>query len=350
MSVKKKFSHLGLSIVFYLLISNLLGVIAVSIASAIYSFLYAFNMMASGELSSPSIDPRLAAEIAIRFTTEHSGLINLLAMVPSYFIALPLALLFLNSSKFRDIPSIGGFKFSTPYENSLKRKLTLAEFFQFFMMMFPLSIIGSMIGSGLAFIISSITGHSINDLLTSSLGTMSLPQMIILTVILAPIFEELLFRYAVIGYSRRYGEWNAIIISAIIFALIHTNIFQFFYTFLIGLVFGYVFVYTRRIIYSIILHMCFNFFGAAIPFMINPSLTENVTNPGVIIYTFVEYGLAAIGLVFLILFIKKGNLLKNTPGAPISGKFSKDTILNFGMISLIVVAILLTIYLAIFGA
>ncbi|WP_408071565.1 lysostaphin resistance A-like protein [Butyrivibrio sp. JL13D10] len=346
MSVKKKYSHLGLAIVFYLVVSNILASVAIGIASAIYSFQYVFNLARTGQIVDPSsIDPRLAAEIAARFSEEHASLINLLSMGISYFVVIPLTILFLNSRSHRDIPTIGGFKFSTPYEDSTKRKLSPGEFINFLLFMFPMGIIGSIIGNVLAFFITSVTGANMDDLLTSMLTNMSLPAVLLLSVILAPIFEELLFRYSVIGYARRYGEWNAIIVSALIFGLIHTNIFQFFYAFLLGIILGYVYVYTRRLIYTIIMHITFNFFGAFVPMLIDPTLS-NEASPLMIGYNILQYVVAIIGLVLLIRFIKKGNIMESTPEAPIPGKFSIDSILNFGMILLVVVCLGLTVFIA----
>ncbi|WP_051206070.1 CPBP family intramembrane glutamic endopeptidase [Butyrivibrio sp. FC2001] len=345
MSVAKKYSHLGIAIVFYMILSNILASVVVAIASFIYTLFYMFSMMADGGMSTPTIDPALATEITTRFSSN-TGMINLASMCVSYFVCIPLTILILNSRGHRDIPTLSGFKFSTPYENSLKRNLTPWEFFNFLMFMFPLGIIGSAIGAGLAYLVSLVTGNDMNNLLTSMISDMPLGLVLLLTVILAPIFEEILFRYAVVGYCRRYGEWNAIFVSGFIFGLIHTNIFQFFYAFFLGIVLAYVYVYTRRLIYTIIMHMTFNCFGAFIPLLIDPTL-KNATSPGMIIYNLVQYGLAIIGFILLIMFIAKGNLLQNTPGAPIQGKFSIKSILNVGMIALILVCTGLTILISV---
>ena len=62
-------------------------------------------------------------------------------------------------------------------------------------------------------------------------------------VIVGPIFEEWLFRKQLIDHTRKYGEKTAILLSGLAFGLFHMNLFQFFYAFLLGLMFGY--VYTR---------------------------------------------------------------------------------------------------------
>ena len=210
--------------------------------------------------------------------------------------------------------------------------------------MFPLGIIGSLIGNLLAYFVSLITGQTMNDILSSTLVDMSLPMVFLLSVVMAPIFEEIMFRYAVIGYCKRWGEWNAIVISAFIFGLIHTNIFQFFYAFALGIVFGYVYLYTGRLIYSIIMHCVFNFCGAFVPMLLDPELSSS--NTASVIYTAVQYGVALIGLILLIIYITRGGLMKTSQNAPIQRKLSKDAVLNPGMISLIIVCVILTAVVA----
>ena len=57
-----------------------------------------------------------------------------------------------------------------------------------------------------------------------------------MTVALAPAFaEEFLFRGVIYGNLRPYGKTQAILISSLLFALMHQNIGQFFYTFVGGI-------------------------------------------------------------------------------------------------------------------
>ncbi|MBO6055192.1 MAG: CPBP family intramembrane metalloprotease, partial [Oscillospiraceae bacterium] len=53
-----------------------------------------------------------------------------------------------------------------------------------------------------------------------------------------------------------------VIISAVMFGLFHGNFSQFFYAFAVGLVFGYVYLRTGKIRYSIALHIFVNFMGS----------------------------------------------------------------------------------------
>ena len=68
------------------------------------------------------------------------------------------------------------------------------------------------------------------------------------------ILEEFIFRKMVIDRIWQYGEKIAVVTSALIFALFHINLFQFFYALGIGLIFAYVYLRTGKLRYTIIMH------------------------------------------------------------------------------------------------
>lgn len=79
------------------------------------------------------------------------------------------------------------------------------------------------------------------------------------------ICEELLFRGVVLGGMLNFAKTNkariiAVILSAVIFALIHQSALQIVYPFAMGLVFGFIYLYTGNLLYNIILHFVSNGF------------------------------------------------------------------------------------------
>lgn len=79
-------------------------------------------------------------------------------------------------------------------------------------------------------------------------------------LIFAPIFEELIFRRMILeGLLRNYYDKKAIILSALIFALMHGNIHQGINTFILGLMLGYIYVKTNSIILCMFGHFTNNF-------------------------------------------------------------------------------------------
>jgi len=330
--ITKKYSHLGFSLTFYLVLSNVLSTIVLFIFFFIYAFIHLFN--------NPQISPFLLVSQAQVFIRENMFLSTILTSLPGYFIAIPLTILFLNSRKYQDIP-LPGFSFETPYEKTMKRKLSVSEYIMYILFLMPLGLIGSSIGAAIASVLSMITGTNITDALSRTISEMQPWQVLITTCIFAPIFEEILFRYAVIGYTRRYGEWNSIFLSALIFGLVHANIFQFFYAFMIGILLGYVYIQTRNLLYTISMHMIFNFFGAFVPVLLSP---DGSLNTATIVYTAFQAVVAIVGLVLLVYYIIRGNIVKFDRSKPIPGIGHPDVYLNPGMLCFFLLILLLTIY------
>ena len=82
-------------------------------------------------------------------------------------------------------------------------------------------------------------------------------SMMLYSIIIAPIIEELLYRGVLLRTLERYGKWFAIIISALIFGLMHGNAVQFPVALVIGLLFGYLTI-KYSIGLSMILHVLNN--------------------------------------------------------------------------------------------
>lgn len=75
-----------------------------------------------------------------------------------------------------------------------------------------------------------------------------------------PIAEEMLFRGAIEGFFLRKGikPIVAIVVSAIIFGVIHANPAQIFFAFILGLIFGWMYYRTGSILPSIVGHVLNN--------------------------------------------------------------------------------------------
>lgn len=82
---------------------------------------------------------------------------------------------------------------------------------------------------------------------------------ILTTVVLAPIMEETLFRGLIQGsISTKYGPTAGILISALIFGLIHGIPQQVVNAFFIGIILGYIYYRTNSLLTVIILHFLNN--------------------------------------------------------------------------------------------
>ena len=95
-------------------------------------------------------------------------------------------------------------------------------------------------------------------------SSITLP-MLLYSVLLAPVCEELIFRGTTMHLARKAVPfWLANVMQAFLFGLFHMNWIQGIYAFALGLVLGYVCEKGGSIYYSIFLHFLFNFWGTVI--------------------------------------------------------------------------------------
>lgn len=210
---------------------------------------------------------------------------------PLYLIAMPVAWLVL-----RSIPVLPTRQFP----------LGQSRFWVLLIMCVPIMYAGNFVGSLLSDALSQ--GQAINQI--AELAAQSDPlTSLVFMVIVAPIFEEWTFRKQIIDHVRRYGEKPAILLSALAFGLFHMNLFQFFYAFGLGLIFGYVYVRTSRLRYSLAMHMLVNLNGGVVaPFilsLLSPDALKGIESesPALVEKALQQNapGMAAYGLYALIL-------------------------------------------------
>lgn len=128
--------------------------------------------------------------------------------------------------------------------------------------------------------------------------TASVFDSIIYTIfvcIAAPVGEELLFRGAILKSLSPYGSKFAIIISSVLFGLVHGNFQQIPFALLAGLVFGYVAVKTDSLFYTIILHIINNSWAVAHELFYNvaPDIVMNI-----VLIIIMIIGLAGLIIIF----------------------------------------------------
>lgn len=92
--------------------------------------------------------------------------------------------------------------------------------------------------------------------------------MLVYGIIIAPIHEEYLSRGVVLHYAKKAMPfWFANTLQAALFGLLHMNLIQGTYAFIVGIVLGYIYEKSKNIRVPILFHMLFNVFGIMIPLM-----------------------------------------------------------------------------------
>lgn len=131
---------------------------------------------------------------------------------------------------------------------------------------------GNLVGVLVTTLLGTLKGGEVaNPLESFALDDSSVLIKILVMAILAPLIEEFIFRKTLIDRMRPYGEKLAVVTSALMFGLFHGNLSQFFYAFALGVLFGYVYVWSGKLRYSAALHMLVNFFGS----IVAPALLQN---------------------------------------------------------------------------
>lgn len=88
-----------------------------------------------------------------------------------------------------------------------------------------------------------------------TLGDGSVVIQILSNALLIPILEELLYRGIICGQlSLWYKPWIGILISSVLFGIMHFNVIQFLYAVIMGILLGFSYVKTKNIFIPILGH------------------------------------------------------------------------------------------------
>ncbi len=215
---------------------------------------------------------------------------------PLYLIGFPVCFLILH----------GGRRFEGEGER-MSFGLFLRALCVSFFMMYAGNLIGNFINTFLQRFADVPAGNPVMSYVSSESAFFK----ILILVVLGPLMEELVFRRLLIDRLRGYGERLAVLVSALLFGLFHGNLSQFFYAFGLGLVFGYVYLRTRQLRWSFLLHMFINFIGGVVaPALLagfsasgGPEAALLELSPAVLLYCLYAVcflGLAITGLTVLV--------------------------------------------------
>ena len=254
------------------------------------------------------------------------------SVVPMYCLAFPIFIIMI-----KRVPT-------EPFVET--RTLGFGGWLKFFVLTEFAMVAGSIVASSVGKIFERVNVNT-NATMESLTSTNSVLAPIVL-VILAPIIEEFLYRKFLIDRLHVYGGKVAVVTSAAMFALFHGNFSQVFYTFLMGLVWGYVYYKTGKVIYTIIMHMLVNLGGSVVSvYLINKlnsfdlshmDMAALISYPealfamvGVFLYVLIIFGLAIAGLVCFIVGFKNRSYSQERLELPKEGRVA-TVCLNVGMI------------------
>lgn len=278
---------------------------------------------------------------------------NAVSLLPITVVGLPVAYLLMK--KVEKAPVI-----------EQKFKFGVKQLIPFFFIAYAVMTGANIISTIINMVIAAAAQREATTVVATMLSSSDILQNTVMVVILAPILEEFLFRKFLIDRFSRFGEGVAVLVSALMFGFYHGNIVQFIYATALGLVLGYVYAKSRKVVFTILIHVFVNFLGSTLPMLVLGNIDVNdimekitsfgVTNPeGLMKYMEENAGSIAIyygysmfvsgiviagivlGIITLVRHIKRKNML--LPGAEklVKGKRFATIVGNVGMILFIVI-------------
>ena len=229
---------------------------------------------------------------------SNQTIVTFLSAIWTYFLPLPIFIYMMRK---------------TESETLEKHKMSIKTFIICISITMFLMWIGNIVGTIITNGIGSLVQHEVTNPIEGVINNSGLIANIVVITLIAPIFEELIFRKLLIDRTIKYGGTISILLSALLFALFHGNLSQFFYAFLLGGFFATIYIKTGQIKYTIGLHMIINFIGSVVSLFVTQPLLELAsggtipltTTIGVVLYVLITFGLTIIGLIYSIKYFNK---------------------------------------------
>jgi|GEM_PF-3234411 len=162
-----------------------------------------------------------------------------------------------------------------------------------------LSIIGELYSSYFDYLLSFFNLQVDLDYFDIPTNTPSMILFVINISVLAPILEELIFRGLILQNLRKFGNFFAVVVSALLFGILHGNFSQTPLAFVVGIALGFAVIETGSIVTSMIMHCIINSFSVIIN-GIQMYFGENIANAVYLIYLGAAIILSIIAFILLI--------------------------------------------------
>lgn len=119
------------------------------------------------------------------------------------------------------------------------------------------------------------------------------------TALVPAVCEEFLFRGTILANLRPFGQGVAIVVSSVLFGLMHQNPYQLLYTTAAGFVLGYAYVKTRSIWCPTLIHFFNNAFSVTEQVILSNAKAE-VAN---IVIPIMDVGIIVVGFICFAVFL-----------------------------------------------
>lgn len=263
-TMKKDVRRIGWGLIFYTLI--LYGIV---IADMVIRAVMATLKSPTGELSEQQIE-------ALAMSMEESAV--------SMMVGVGIGALFLWRFLKKQVSVKAMFEERKPMDGRL--------FFQLLSVFMAVQLVFSWIAGAMEAGLNMF-GYSAMASIEAATSSSTTISMFVYASFVAPVVEELVYRGFVMGVLRKYGKVLAIVISSVLFGMMHGNIPQALFAFSVGLVLGYV-AEEYSLKWAIAIHMMNNFVFAEVVALVGKVFGENaeaIVN-GIVLYGFFFVGTA----------------------------------------------------------
>lgn len=268
-SIKRISNKIGLALILYSIINLTIVIIDILFRTALVTI---------KEINSPNIDSIIDKTLD---KTMESGT----SMIIGVLLGVGFLLLFFEKSCGK----------TTLFQS--KNKMTASKFFMFIALFMMMQSITTFVGDGIELILNLFDYTAIGDL-ESATSTSTTMSMFLYCGIVGPVAEELVYRGFVLRQLQKYGNIMAIIISSILFGIMHCNFYQLPLGFFVGLILGYIAI-NYSIYWSIALHIVNNLvFGDLLGFA-TAGLSSSLQD---IIEWFIIGGFSIIGIIITVYY------------------------------------------------
>lgn len=139
-------------------------------------------------------------------------------------------------------------------------------------------------------------GSGMEDLAAPS-GVLEILIYAINFAVLPALFEEFAFRCVLLQPLRRYGDWFAIVATSFCFAILHGNMVQIPFAFIVGISLGYFCIKTKSIWTSVAIH----FLNNLVSIIFNAYFTKN-PEASAFPYYVLTSAIVFVGAIAMVLF------------------------------------------------
>lgn len=276
------------NIINFSLISQL--IIAIIALICAFILLILFNIV---NLHSQGISAIAAVEKFLNNLANDTGYNAVSVLIYFSYIFIPFAIVAVcfKQNPFKSIP----FKF-----NNSKILLPLI------IIALAASVIGEFYSSYFEVILSQFHLKMNEDLFSMPNNAPSLILSSVMTCIFAPFCEEFLFRGLIMQKLRKFGDFYALLVSSILFGILHANFSQTPFAFIVGMALGFAVIETGSLFSGIIIHFIINSVSTAV----NISTLFIGDEKAILIYYIYAAVIIVAAIVSLIYLIKRKHLFK----------------------------------------